>query len=442
MYRSSNLAVVKSVALIAFMLISTMASSGIAPSYMQYGEWTVFHGPGETGSPGQEVGELNHPVAMEVTSAGEQAVVLTQTGQALFFNKRLEGEGWNIQKEFQLPFDHKQMFYLKKSPGKQFLYIGASKDHAIYWAEKKNTSWVLNSTPLIKDKDTLYGLSGMGVSDDGRFLATVSGKTSNLSIYAINSSTGRLISVKSFWADGQQAINGLRGAHSLAFRPDSQEIAVSGHRANSLVFFRYIQSDWQHSETLSNESYGVLKYLHAPGGVSYFNDGRRLVVAMKQSHGIITFKREGKWRYDQLMINPDYYYDQDSSSVTYISGMTFPDKLWLLDDELTVRCRDGLLELKLTDHFTFVEDTLIPFAENPEVSQVMAMSRFGSRSYILASKNHRVSLYRESEISEISSVTGTQPAIRTTEEKGRAMVHKQSLLAVFCLAFFITRYFD
>ncbi len=363
------------------------------------GAWSLFQGGAEHSPNGIELSKLNYP--SDIEQFGSQFNVLTKTGDLLDF--RQTETGWHYENSFSLPFNRVQRSVMHKNPNQKFLYVCPYLERSIYSVRHDNGLFYNEPELSILAEESLDGCHDLVVSPDGRFLFTVSIKHGNLSIYSIDGQSGRLTLDTVFRSNGESGINGLRGAHSLAVHPDSNEVVVTGSRSNTVVIFSLNGSDWVHSQSISGHEWGEIQNLNSLSlrGIKYDLQGDRLFVVAHEENTVYLFARElssRSWQLADRISRDDgrLIVDQNLNKFTRPEHLSDPKDLWLVNQqgqniEVLVACRDGLANYFVNENAFLKREVFYNSSVNPEFQQIVNVIE-SHNERILVSHSHRVSI--------------------------------------------------
>ena len=122
----------------------------------------------------------------------------------------------------------------------EFLYLVSENDDALVSFSRNPETGALDFIQLLRDgQDGVDGLNGATqvlVTEDGRHVYVAAYWDQAVSLFRRNPSTGELTYVTKY-SDGQNGINGIRGANSVKISPDGNSIYVTGYFDNGIAVF-------------------------------------------------------------------------------------------------------------------------------------------------------------------------------------------------------------
>ena len=181
------------------------------------------------------------------------------------------------------------------SPDGKHVYVIAINDRAITWHEKNATTGALTFGGYVKDGengvDGLRGAREVAISSDGNHVYAVGAADDGISWYDRNATTGAL-TFRAFLKDNQNGRDGLNGAQSLSISPDGKNIYVAGREEDAV--------SWVDRNTTSGEITfnGFLKngnnnvtHLNFPVSVRVSSDGKHVYIVGREDNAISWFER-------------------------------------------------------------------------------------------------------------------------------------------------------
>jgi surface protein len=156
----------------------------------------------------------------------------------------------------------------------EHVYVAGFQDNSICWFDRNSTTGALTYSGRINQglngADGLSGVLHVVLSPDGKHAYAESWWNNSISWFDRNQSTGALTYVGSL-KDGNNGVDGLRSANSIAISPDGKSVYTTGYDDDAVAWFD------------RNASSGALTYLgiskDGVNGVSTLNGPRRLTVS-------------------------------------------------------------------------------------------------------------------------------------------------------------------
>jgi len=127
------------------------------------------------------------------------------------------------------------------SPDGNHVYVAGYSDDAVAVFRRDVVSGELTFVQALRNgQDDVEGLNGAGsvtVSPDGTHLYALGSLDDAVAVFQRDPLSGELTFVQSL-EDGQQAINGLDGAHSITISPDGSHVYIAGRNDDAVAVFR------------------------------------------------------------------------------------------------------------------------------------------------------------------------------------------------------------
>jgi surface protein len=181
------------------------------------------------------------------------------------------------------------------SPDGKHIYITAINDRAITWHERNATTGAVTFLGYVKDGengvDGLRGARDVAISPDGNDVYAVGAADDGISWYDRNVTTGAL-TFRSFLKDNQNGMDGLNGAMALVISPDGKNIYIAGREEDAVTWVDRNTSTGEitFNGFLKNGTNGITG-LNFPVSIDISFDGNHIYLVGRDDNAVSWFDR-------------------------------------------------------------------------------------------------------------------------------------------------------
>ena len=181
------------------------------------------------------------------------------------------------------------------SPDGKHIYITAINDRAITWHERNATTGAVTFLGYVKDGengvDGLRGARDVAISPDGNNVYAVAAADDGISWYDRNSTSGAL-TFRSFLKDNQNGMDGLNGAQALVISPDGKNIYIAGREEDAVTWVdrNTTTGEITFNGFLKNGTNGV-SGLNFPVSIDISLDGKHIYLVGRDDNAVSWFDR-------------------------------------------------------------------------------------------------------------------------------------------------------
>ncbi|MBT7651019.1 MAG: beta-propeller fold lactonase family protein, partial [Opitutae bacterium] len=181
------------------------------------------------------------------------------------------------------------------SPDGKHIYITAINDRAITWHERNATTGAVTFLGYVKDGengvDGLRGARDVAISPDGNDVYAVAAADDGISWYDRNVTTGAL-TFRSFLKDNQNGMDGLNGAQALVISPDGKNIYIAGREEDAVTWVdrNTTTGEITFNGFLKNGTNGV-SGLNFPVSIDISSDGKHIYLVGRDDNAVSWFDR-------------------------------------------------------------------------------------------------------------------------------------------------------
>ena len=185
-------------------------------------------------------------------------------------------------------------------PNGEFLYVSARPATVAVYARDETTGDLTFVQVLFDNQNGVDGISeanGLDLSPDATHLYVVSGFSIGsdddaVAVFSRASDTGELTFVEALF-DGQNGVDGLDNADSVAVSPDGKHVYVTGQEDDAVAVFSRNAGDGRLTfiQAVANNQNGVTQ-LDSPTGIVVRPDGKVVSVSAARSDAVVVFSRD------------------------------------------------------------------------------------------------------------------------------------------------------
>ncbi|MCH6258393.1 beta-propeller fold lactonase family protein [Puniceicoccaceae bacterium K14] len=196
------------------------------------------------------------------------------------------------------------------SPDGKYVYAAAINDDAVSVFTRNESNGELTFSSIIRDGengiDCLNGARSIALSPDGEFLYVASMFSNTLTSFSRDSVTGALTYLGCI-TDGVDGVDGLAGARSVTISPSGEHLYVAAYDDDALsVFQRNIETGSVSFLGRLKNGEGAIDGLNGPHYLSVSPDGKNVYVALWDENAVSRFTRDvstGLLTYENKYVN-------------------------------------------------------------------------------------------------------------------------------------------